>query len=33
MKKIKNEIFNFVENKLSNITEFYFGNDIYKKKF
>ena len=31
--KIKNKIFNFVKYKLSNITEFYLGNDIYKKNF
>ena len=31
--KIRNEIFNYVKNKLSNITQFYFGNDIYKPNF
>ena len=31
--KIRDKIFNFVKNKMSNITEYYFGNNIYKDNF
>ena len=31
--KIKNEVFDFVKKKITNITEFYFESDIYKENF